>query len=150
MAAAIAGNPGAAGIGQNGGSATYTSVTGDDVVGILREMGFVPELTKDDDGDPLVKFQIEGLKTSIYFFEGSGGRYSAIQFFAGFDDSPTLDKVNTWNTKHRYGRSYLGSTGKLRVEYDVALEGGLTKDNLEACVRRWHTVLNSFTEFFRS
>lgn len=148
-AALRSGAPGLAASGQTGGGATsYDSVTGDDVVGMLREMGFTPELTKDSDGDPLVNFQIEGVKTSIYFYENSGGRYSAIQFYSGFEDQPPISKVNDWNANHRYGRAYLSSAGKLHIEYDIALTGGISRDNLEECVRRWHTVLSAFAAFF--
>lgn len=127
---------------------SYSTMTGDQMVAILRHMGFTPTLTRDQDGDPLVNFQIEGLQTSVYYYSGSNGNYGEIQFYAGFSDTPSLDKVNAWNRDHRFGRAYLSAQGKLHVEYDVALEGGVTEEYLENSVRQWHTVLNSFTKYF--
>jgi len=124
-----------------------SSVTGNYMMSVLKEMGFAPELTKDDDGDPLIHFQVEGTKCSIFYFEGTDGHYQSIQYYVGYENAPTLDKINDWNRKHRFGRAYLGGDGHARMEFDVPLYGGVSEDHLQQTMRRWKDLISSFEDF---
>jgi hypothetical protein len=128
----------------------YTSITGEELLAIIREMGFVPELSKDSEGDPVVRFQIEGLKTSILFYEGKEGRYESLQFFAGFSDKVPLQKTNEWCRKKRYSRVYLDANDTINIEWDVTLAGGVRKEYIIEAVRRWRRIFLSVCEFFAS
>jgi len=151
LAASLAVCSGSAAPAQSASKAPIiTSVTGSDMMAVLKEMGFVPELTKDSDGDPLIHFQVEGTKCSIFYFEGTSGQYESIQYYVGYDNAPSLDKINEWNQGHRYGRAYLGTDGHARMEFDVPLYGGVSEDHLEQTVHRWKDLVSSFEDFLNS
>lgn len=126
----------------------YTSISGEEMMAILKEMGFAPELSKDPDGDPLITFQIEGITNEIVFYDGTNGRYESIQFFTGSADKVPLQKVNEWNQKKRFGRVYLSSDGTINMDWNVALSGGVPKEYLEQALLRWKGVLMGYLFFF--
>jgi len=133
------------GTGKVGDGTFYDSINGDEMTAIVREMGFVPELSKDNQGDPVVWFQIEGLKCAIFFYEKAGDRYKSVQFFAGFADKIPLEKVNEWSQKKRYSRVYANDEGHARIEYDLPLAGGVRKEYIVEAIGRWRRLMLSFT-----
>jgi len=126
----------------------YESISAQEMMDILREMGFAPELSQDSGGDPRIRFQIEGLKNTIFFYGGTEGRYKSLQFFSGFNDKEPLQKVNEWGQKKRYARVYLDASETVNVEWDISLEGGVRKEFIEASVRLWKSLLRGFCAFF--
>lgn len=125
----------------------YTSISGDEMLAIVKEQGFVPEMTSDSDGDPVIKFQIEGMKCSIFFYDGKDGRYESIQFFTGFTDKVPYPKVNEWTRKRRFSRAYLDAKETINLEFDVPLSGGVRKEFLVEALRRWRRTFVSFVQF---
>jgi hypothetical protein len=95
--------------------------------------------SKDDDGD--IVWKIDGMK-SFMLISNDG---ESMQFHAAFGDgNATLKKVNDWNKKRRFSRSYLDDSGDPHLELDLDLAGGVTKsrivDFLKTCTtsfRAW-------------
>jgi hypothetical protein len=126
-----------------------STVNGQELADIVREMGFVPELTTDPGGDPLVRFRIEGLMCLIFFYGVENGRSDSLQFSAGFTIKPALSKVNEWNAKKRFAKAHLDSDGDAIVQMDFELDGGVTKEFIQEQLKRWRGVFLSFASFMR-
>jgi hypothetical protein len=124
------------------------AISGDEMMAVLRRMGFAPELSHDSQGDPLIKFQVEGMKTLINFYNGTNGRYESLQFFSGFNDKVPLQKINEFAQQKRFARVYLDANETINIEWDVALDGGVRKEFLEETVLRWKRLLQIFGGFF--
>lgn len=127
----------------------YSTVSGPEMTDIVREMGFVPELTTDSGGDPLIKLQIEGLRCQIVFYGCKDGRASSIQFIAWFAGAVPLEKMNEWNRRKRFGKAYLDSDGDPCINLDVDLDGGVRREYLQEILKRWRSVFAGFVSFLR-
>ena len=117
------------------------------IVKVLQDEGYKAELTKDESGDPLIRSSSSGTSFAIFFYGCTKGKdCKTVQFFAGFTDrKPSLERINEWNSKKRFGRAYISDKGAARVEMDVDLEvGGMSSalfaDNLEY----WVATLSAF------
>ncbi len=134
-------------------SAAAQTVDGTDperIAGILRDMGYKALLTTDQVGDPKIESKANGNDFSIYFYGCDKGiNCKAIQFAAGFDlaDGTSLDVINDWNAKNRFGRAYLDDEADPFVELDVNLDfGGVTETNLRDTIDWWDVVMAAFVE----
>lgn len=130
-----------------GGPLPDGGVTAGEVRAALQAKGFKAEVTKDSEGDPLIRSAADGSNFSIYFYDcDKSGRCVAIQFSAGFDltKGTTLEVVNTWNKDRRFGKAYLDDERDPYLEYDIDLEHGATTEALENVVDVWESVLPTF------
>ncbi len=109
------------------------------IVRSLQGAGYKAELTKDKDGDPLIKSSSSG-RNFVIFFYGCKKHIDCrtIQFVAGYEDAkaPTLSAINDWNANKLFARSYVSSSGRSRLAMDLDLDDGglgtkLFEDNLE-------------------
>jgi Putative bacterial sensory transduction regulator len=133
------------------GPAFAQSVAADNpqaIADLLKTWGYRAELTKDDQGDPKIDSATAGANYSIYFYGCEGGKNcTSIQFSSGFDldKGTTLDVVNDWNTKKRYGKVYLDDTQDPYIEVDVNLfGGGIPQDNFRDTLESWERLLADF------
>ena len=133
---------------------TVSAANPESIAAVLRSRGYRAEVTKDGQGDPLIKSGADGSTFLIVFFNCTGGRNCAtIQFYAGFKtdgNAPSLSRINEWNREKRFGRAYIDAEGDPVVEMDVDLDDGgmsrlLFEDNLEF----WVSVLTSYKTFVR-
>lgn len=119
-------------------------VSGAEMQAILQEMGYSAELTVDDQGDPLINSNMNGVEFSIYFYDCPQGQCAAIQYYAGFEIQVTPDQLNQWNITRRYGRCYYTAPNDARVEVDIPLDGGVTRQHLVESMVLWEIVLQEF------
>lgn len=121
------------------------------VAKVLQDKGYRAELTKDSEGDPLIKSSAEGANFLLLFFNCTGGKQCAtVQFYAGFDreGSFSLDKLNEWNRTKRFGRAYRDNEGDPVIEMDVDMDdGGMSKALFEDNIEFWTSLLSSFQTF---
>lgn len=113
----------------------------------LRDAGYRAELTKDGGGDPLIKSSASGVSFSIFFYNCTANKdCSTVQFHAGFNQPGiTLDKINSWNARHRFGRGYLDDEKDPRIEMDVDLDkGGMSNALFKANLDTWESLLGEF------
>jgi hypothetical protein len=124
------------------------------VAKVLRDKGYRAELTKDSEGDPLIKSGAEGVNFLLLFFNCTDGKSCAtVQFYAGFDrqGSFSLEKLNEWNRTKRFGRAYRDNEGDPVIEMDVDMDdGGMSKALFEDNVEFWTSLLSSFQKFIDS
>lgn len=126
------------------------SITGSEMEGVLKDLGFGSELTTDSRGDPLIKFHVEGFRSLILFYKLEAGRARSVQFFAGFSTKPPAQQVNEWNRQKRFGRAYLDKDGDVCLEMDTDLEGGVRREHVAEAVRTWRALLVAFVNFLRT
>jgi hypothetical protein len=128
-------------------SDVFATISGEELTEIVREMGFAPELTVDSQGDPMVKFRIEGLRCQILFYGCKDGRANSIQFNSVFSSDAPLEKINDWNLKKRFGKASLDADHDVLFQMDVDLDGGVKRDYFEEIIKRWRSVFLSFARF---
>jgi Putative bacterial sensory transduction regulator len=117
------------------------------VVSALQNAGYKAELSKDGTGDPLIRSSSGGRSFAIFFFGCTKNVDCAtIQFFAGYTDRKvTLNQMNDWNSKKRFGRAYVSDSGTARVEMDVDLDdGGISAKLFEDNVEFWVVTMSGF------
>jgi hypothetical protein len=139
--AAVAGTPAA---GQMVSSASPQSV-----VKALQAAGYKAELAADTGGDPMIRSSAAGAKFTIFFFGCEKNvDCGEIQFYAGWTDKPSLEQINEWNRKHRFGRAYLDEKGEVNVEYDVNLElGGISEALFRNDLELWDGLMGDFQNY---
>ncbi|AKR56054.1 hypothetical protein GCM10011321_07160 [Youhaiella tibetensis] len=125
-------------------------VDGNDVDTILelaRGYGSA-SLEKQDNGDPKIKGDIDGITYAIYFMNCTKGKNCEdLNFYSGFLDlKPDMDVINAWNRDKRFGKAYLDSDGDAVVEMDLNLEHGISTDNLDADISVWSLVVGQYAE----
>ena len=123
------------------------------VVSALHSEGYQAQLTKDKDGDPLIKSSSGGAKFVIFFYGcKDGSQCTTIQFYYGFSTPSQfpLARTNEWNRKKRFGRAQVDSSGDPTLEFDLNLDHGgsslpLFVDNLNI----WTVVMGQYRDFIR-
>jgi len=124
-------------------------VTAQEVASVLQEKGYKAQVTKDKDGDPLIRSAAGGNDFLILYYECKRRpRCASIQFYAGFKKQGiSPERIAEWNSTKRFGRAYLDSDSDPRVEMDVDVEHGATTEAIANDMERWSTVLAEFTKF---
>ena len=118
------------------------------LVGALQAAGYTAKLEKDSTGDPMIRSAVNGHPFRVVFYGCKANRECAtITFAAGYDkkSATSLETINDWNRKNRFGRAYLDDEGDPILGMDVDLDdGGMSKalftDNLEF----WTAVTGAF------
>lgn len=71
-----------------------------------------------------------------------------LNFYAGFlDNKQTLEVINAWNRDKRFGKAYLDADLDAVVEFDVNLEHGVSRANLDAAFGIWSIILEQYTSY---
>jgi len=84
----------------------------------------------------------------VFFLNCGSGACEDLNFYAGFAGlKPTMDSLNAWNRDKRFGRAYLDSDLDAVIEYDINLEYGVSRDNLNAAFGVWSLVLGEFAGY---
>jgi len=130
------------------GRAAVTRISGEELLELFQEMGFVAELDAFGDGTPLLRFQVEGLKCLLLFYGIEGdGRARSLQFRAIFSDPITLQKINEWHRSKRFPKAYLDSDGNVTVDMDIFLEGGVSRQHIKDRILSWRSGFLSFLSY---
>jgi hypothetical protein len=119
------------------------------LVSIIRELGYRARLTSDNTGDPMISTSVGGTDVSILFFGCvANADCKTLLFKVGYDlnDGTTLEAVNVWNTENLYGRAYLDDESDPWIEMPVNLFGGITRQNFEDTFDWWDVVVGRFED----
>lgn len=129
----------------------FDTISGEELTAIIREMGFTPELGKDSQGDPIIKLQIEGMRTGVFFYgtKDGNGRARSLSFYLGFSDKCPIEKINTWNAKKRFAKAYVDENGT-SFNFDVDLDGGVRREYFTEILKRWRGLVGEFASFLRT
>ncbi len=117
------------------------------VVKALQEAGYRATVSKDKDGDPIVKSGAAGVDFSVLFYNCTEHKdCKTVQFYAGFvKKGLSLDTMNKWNAEHRFGRAYLDDEKDPRIEMDLDLDkGGMSSALFQANITTWESLLGDF------
>jgi hypothetical protein len=120
----------------------------DEIVTLARGYG-AATLESQGDGNPRIAGNIKGVPYYVFFMNCTDhAACEDINFYAGFADiKPTMDALNAWNRDKRFGNAYLDADLDAAIEYDVNLEYGVTRENLDAAFGVWSVLLEQYTEY---
>jgi len=120
----------------------------DEIVAIAKGYG-TAELEAQSNGHPRIAGSIGGVPYYVFFMNCADGKpCEDINFYAGFADlKPTMDALNAWNRDKRFGNAYLDSDLDAAIEYDVNLEYGVSRDNMDAAFGIWSVLLEQYTQY---
>jgi hypothetical protein len=121
-------------------------ITAQEMTDILEKEHFAITMAKDQNGDPLIKTQLDDLDWSVYFFECRNNRCGSIQFAAGFRKKVPAAQTMEWNKAKRFGRAYLNPDGGPWVEMDMDLEHGANTEAMSNNIERWKLTLREFNK----
>lgn len=120
------------------------------IVAAVQAMGYQAELTKDDDGDPLIRSALDGSKFAIIFYGCTKNRAcQTIQFYAGFksDENVSVETMNEWNKTKRFSRAYIDNDKDPVIEMDVDLDdGGMSRALFEDNFEFWSALMPQFKQ----
>jgi hypothetical protein len=120
----------------------------DEILNIARGYGSATMETQSN-GDPRITGKVEGVTYQVYFMNcTNNANCEDLNFYAGFlDNKQTLEVINAWNRDKRFGKAYLDSDLDAVVEFDLNLENGVTRENLDAAFTLWTLILDQYTTY---
>ena len=121
----------------------------DEVANIARGFGSVT-LDKASNGDPMIEGKIEGVSYYLFFRNCADDNTQCedLNFYAGFlDNKQTMEAINAWNRDKRFGKAYLDSDLDAVIEYDVNLEHGVSRENLDSTFQVWSLILKQYADY---
>ncbi len=119
----------------------------DDIVRIAKGYGEA-SLETQGNGQPRIAGTVGGVPYQVFFLNCDSGACEDLNFYAGFGGiKPTMDSMNAWNRDKRFGRAYVDSDLDAVIEYDINLEYGVARDNLNAAFGVWSLVLGEFASY---
>lgn len=133
--------------------ATAQSVTAapESVVAAMQAKGYQAELAADDSGDPIIRSGTGGDKFTIFFYGCENHtKCTSLQFYAGFTVGSKFspDKMNQWNSQHRFGRGYIDKVNDPVVEMDLDVDvGGISRALFNDQLEVWSEAVANFREF---
>jgi hypothetical protein len=128
------------------------AVSADDprqIAKLISDKGYQAELV-DTDASPRIRSSDSGIKFLIFFLNCTDGKKCAtLQFYTGFGDTVVpLEKINEWNSGHRFGRSYLDDERDPVLEMDLNLDaGGVSSENFLDNFTLWLDLMQQFRTF---
>lgn len=118
------------------------------IVALARSYGSA-EASTDDNGDPMIEGEVEGILYSVFFYGCTGGKACReIQFRASWDTgrSRSIEEMNEWNRTRRFGKAYLDDEGEPVIEMLINLHAGVSHENLDDSFDWWRVVVVSFRD----
>ncbi len=122
----------------------------DEILNIARGYGSATLSESSSSGTPVIEGRIDGILYQLFFMncDDNATNCEDLNFYAGFLNlKPTLEVINDWNRDKRFGKAYLDSDLDAVVEFDVNLEHGVTRDNLDAAFAVWRLILDQYKTY---
>lgn len=119
----------------------------DDILGLAKGYGEAT-LETQSNGQPRIAGKVGDVPYQVFFLNCDSGACEDLNFYAGFAGvKPTMDSMNAWNRDKRFGRAYLDGDLDAVIEYDINLEYGVARENLNAAFGVWSLVLGEFAGY---
>ena len=151
MFAALAGIAWAAGA-RVSQATVYNAVSGKEIQAMLTTEGYRPTLGKADDGDPQIKFKVQGKEIYIDFYDCNKTEFcGSLNISTGWALKTKLKAadLNQWNADNRYIRVYTDEENDPFLEDDIDLDGGATMNNVKEFVKTYVAQLEDFVAEFK-
>jgi len=108
------------------------------VVDILKGFGSARLDANQTTGNPQISGRSDGKAYEVFFYGCKDKKdCGSIQFWAYWDGTPELSKVNEWNKNTRYGKVYLDQDEDLVLEFDINLLYGVHPKTVEDSADVW-------------
>lgn len=122
--------------GGGGGSKLVMNTSDNDLVELLKELGY-SSVTVKDAGK--ITFKMEGMNVVLFNLKGT------LQLYVGVSGAPTdLEKINKWNTNKRFSRAYLDKDRDPVLESDLVVSDGTTREALSGFIQLYGQSLVAF------
>ncbi|MXO48586.1 hypothetical protein GRI69_09980 [Erythrobacter vulgaris] len=123
----------------------------DQIAAILESEGYQAKLIGEKD-DRYIKTGMSGYNFLILPFDcdDAGENCKSVQFYIAFatETEPTLEAMNTYASRNRFGRIYLDDDRDPVIEMDIDLEaGGMPKELFMDNLAYWEAIMVAFAEF---
>ena len=120
----------------------------DEIVTLARGYG-AATLEDQPGGNPRIAGNIKGVPYYVFFMNCVTAKpCEDLNFYAAFAGvKPAMDALNAWNRDKRFGNAYLDADLDAAIEFDVNLEHGVSRDNLDAAFSLWSVLLEQYTEY---
>ena len=120
----------------------------DDIVTLASGYGSAA-LEAQPGGGHRIAGSIEGVPYYVFFMNCNAPEpCQDLNFYAAFAGiKPTMDALNAWNRDKRFGNAYLDSDLDAVIEFDVNLEHGVSRNNLDAAFSLWSVLLDQYTDY---
>lgn len=129
--------------------AMITAADPQSIMAALKAKGWKPELNTSDHDVRSIEFTVDGIATTIRFFncDDDGAACSTLNFYVGFSgtDYHSFEGINNYNAKRRFGRAYLDDDGDPCLEMDVDLDfDGIPNRNFLEYLNTWNLLIHDF------
>ena len=123
----------------------------DQIAEVMKGAGYRAEL-KGEGAERYINSGAGGHSFSLLFYgcDNAGDNCKSVQLYAGFtaEKKPSLEAMNEYAAKNRWGRIYLDDDGDPCIEMDIDLEdGGMSKELFLDNLEYWEVIMNAFAAF---
>lgn len=130
----------------------YSAVSGKEIAAMLSTEGYQPTLGKAEDGDPQIKFKVQGKTIYFDFYDCNKTEFcGSLNISTGWALKTKLKAadLNKWNADNRYIRVYTDEDNDPFLESDTDLDGGATLNNVKEFVKMYVSQLEDFVAEFK-
>jgi hypothetical protein len=130
----------------------------DSLAAIVREAGYKALVKSTEEGgegykgDAYIESAQSGWKTFITFFNKTDEGYTTVQFGLCLNDNESkfgIEKMNEFNSQWRFIKGVINPDHSIKLQMDVDLNGGVSREYLVKRASLWDDVLSSFGNFSR-
>lgn len=127
----------------------FKRVDGSDIKSIVEDMGRSASLGTDTVNDPLVEFTLNGNDITMYTYDcQKNNNCSGLQLRVAISVDADTRTMNEWNADNSWSRAYTNGSAAI-LESDLPLEGGVTKEAIQAWINTFRSSVGSFENFLR-
>lgn len=124
----------------------WASISPADVERLLSELELAFEQTDTADGDPAWTLELAGLSVDLLVDGPIGDGYASLRLYATWP-TPALGAIpliNAWNLTSRGSRAYVTSDGRIALDADLFLVGGVNWRAVWAFIERFEQAVTAF------
>lgn len=142
--------------GSSAQAADMSNVTGAQMLQILTEAGYSGTLEADNEGDPMIRGTIQGLKYTLFFYRCNKQQNPRscldLQFHSSFtnDANVNFSGLNAYNRDNRFGQAFFERSGEIGLDMSATLEGGVSRQHVKEVIDWWKVTLTGFREKVRA
>ncbi|MCS7218328.1 MAG: YbjN domain-containing protein [Thermus sp.] len=116
--------------------------------GLLQAWGYTYE-RRERGGQVYYALRMAGVRALLLLLDCSEGGCSSLQLYAvfGLPDKLPLERINEWNRRYRFSRSYLDEDGDPVLEADLDLTGGVADAAIRNFLQTFELSLRTFMDW---